>query len=152
MSFAFVEDNVIQEYPVSIGQIKERFPNTSFSSDWENSDLSGFGVVRVANTEEPAFDQYTQRVEEVTPTFSDNEWRRTYSVVSLTDDERQTVLSFKEDSVRAERNEKLALSDWTQLSDSSANTAAWATYRQALRDLPTTDGWPHNITWPTEPS
>ena len=55
-------------------------------------------------------------------------------------------------SVRAERNKKLADTDWTQLADSSADATAWATYRTALRDLPTSEGFPHNITWPTEPS
>ena len=55
-------------------------------------------------------------------------------------------------SVRNERNRKLTESDWTQLADSSANTTDWAAYRQALRDLPSTDGFPHNVTWPTEPS
>ena len=54
--------------------------------------------------------------------------------------------------VRSERNKKLADTDWTQLADSTANATAWGTYRQALRDLPTTDGFPHNVTWPTEPS
>lgn len=27
----------------------------------------------------------------------------------------------------------------------------WATYRQALRDLPTSGGWPLNIVWPVAP-
>tara|TARA_B100001778_G_scaffold158783_1_gene130519 strand:- start:1246 stop:1743 length:498 start_codon:yes stop_codon:yes gene_type:complete len=55
-------------------------------------------------------------------------------------------------SARTERNTKLANTDWTQLADSSADATAWATYRTALRDLPTAEGFPHNITWPTEPS
>lgn len=54
--------------------------------------------------------------------------------------------------VRDARNQKLADTDWTQLADSSADATAWATYRTALRDLPSTEGFPHNVTWPTEPS
>ena len=38
------------------------------------------------------------------------------------------------------------------VADSSADASAWATYRQALRDLPSANGWPHNISWPTKPS
>lgn len=41
-------------------------------------------------------------------------------------------------AVRAERDTRLAASDWTQLPDtdiSEADRAAWATYRQALRDI-----------------
>lgn len=52
--------------------------------------------------------------------------------------------------VRAERNTKLAACDWTQLPDAPADTAAWATYRQELRDITTQDD-PFNITWPSEP-
>jgi hypothetical protein len=40
---------------------------------------------------------------------------------------------------RAERNARLAASDWTQVPDaplSAQETAAWARYRQELRDLP----------------
>jgi len=36
---------------------------------------------------------------------------------------------------------------WTQLSDSPVDKAAWATYRQALRDI-TTQVDPFNIKWP----
>ena len=52
--------------------------------------------------------------------------------------------------VRAERNTKLARCDWTQLPDAPADTAAWATYRQELRDITTQDD-PFNIAWPSEP-
>ena len=38
--------------------------------------------------------------------------------------------------IRVERNNRLFASDWTQLQDSNVNKALWATYRQALRDLP----------------
>ena len=51
------------------------------------------------------------------------------------------------DVVRAERNKLLADCDWTQLPDASADAAAWATYRQALRDI-TTQANPFNIVWP----
>jgi len=63
--------------------------------------------------------------------------------------------------LRKERNQKLVASDWTQASDypsfifplSDAKRAEWTTYRQSLRDLPTTadmTAWPD--VWPTEPS
>lgn len=60
---------------------------------------------------------------------------------------------------RFERNRKLTASDWTQVSDSpltAEQKAAWQTYRQALRDLPSTI--PQDIEsiaeilWPSPPS
>ena len=44
--------------------------------------------------------------------------------------------SQKWDQIRLWRQMELDRSDWTQLSDSSADKDAWAKYRQALRDLP----------------
>lgn len=54
-------------------------------------------------------------------------------------------------SVRAARTEKLKDCDWTQISDSTADKAAWATYRQALRDVTKQTGFPWSVEWPTSP-
>ena len=54
-------------------------------------------------------------------------------------------------SVREQRGTKLAECDWTQVADSPVDKAAWATYRQALRDITTQDGFPWNVTWPDSP-
>lgn len=53
--------------------------------------------------------------------------------------------------IRTERDAKLNKSDWTQVADAPVDQAAWATYRQALRDIPAQVGFPNEITWPTEP-
>jgi hypothetical protein len=54
-------------------------------------------------------------------------------------------------SVRTSRGEKLKDSDWTQVADAPVDQAAWATYRQALRDVTGQEGFPWTITWPTQP-
>jgi hypothetical protein len=62
--------------------------------------------------------------------------------------------------VRAERDKRLALSDWTQLADvqqvhDTLWVTAWASYRQELRDLPNRcisgEINIYAITWPIEP-
>ena len=53
--------------------------------------------------------------------------------------------------VRADRNARIAATDWTQIADSTADKPAWATYRQALRDVPSQVGFPQSVTWPQEP-
>lgn len=40
--------------------------------------------------------------------------------------------------MRAERDRLLAESDWTQTNDAPVDQSAWATYRQQLRDFPST--------------
>jgi hypothetical protein len=59
-----------------------------------------------------------------------------------------------ENQIRQQRNALLAKSDWTVLTDSpltTANKTKWKTYRQALRDLPSSSDWP-NVTFPEEPT
>lgn len=53
--------------------------------------------------------------------------------------------------VREDRNRRLADCDWTQLADSPVDKAVWATYRQALRDVPTQTGFPWTVVWPDAP-
>jgi hypothetical protein len=54
-------------------------------------------------------------------------------------------------AVREQRTQKLSDSDWTQIADSTADKTAWATYRQALRDITSQAGFPWTITWPDAP-
>ena len=54
-------------------------------------------------------------------------------------------------SVRNSRTQKLADSDWTQIADSTADKATWATYRTALRNVPAQTGFPWTIEWPEQP-
>lgn len=55
------------------------------------------------------------------------------------------------ESVRQERNQRLAECDWTQLSDAPVDRDAWAAYRQALRDVPSQEGFPAAVEWPVPP-
>ena len=57
--------------------------------------------------------------------------------------------------LRAERDRRLATTDWVTLKAYSTSTPvpeAWATYMQALRDLPANTEDPANPVWPTQPS
>ena len=54
-------------------------------------------------------------------------------------------------SVRTQRGEKLKESDWTQVADAPVDQAAWATHRQALRDITSQPGFPWTIEWPEQP-
>jgi len=55
-------------------------------------------------------------------------------------------------SFRTARNDLLEKSDWTQVSDAPVDQAAWAAYRQALRDLPQNTTDPANPVWPSKPA
>ena len=57
--------------------------------------------------------------------------------------------------VRSDRDTRLYACDWTQSPDSpltGVDQAAWATYRQALRNVPADQLDPQAIVWPVSPS
>ena len=63
--------------------------------------------------------------------------------------------------IRTERNKRLADTDWrvTYEVEKASNDGlgitvptVWTTYRQALRDITAQPGFPHNVTWPEEPT
>jgi hypothetical protein len=78
------------------------------------------------------------------PVQVNGEWRQEWEVVQTPDSEGAIRVRFK-------RNEKLKESDWTQIPDVPVDKQAWATYRQALRDITIQTGFPWEITWPTQP-
>ena len=56
----------------------------------------------------------------------------------------------KAEEVRQERDQLLQQTDWMANSDVTMSDD-WRTYRQALRDVPTQEGFPNDVTWPTKP-
>jgi hypothetical protein len=57
-------------------------------------------------------------------------------------------------SARDSRDTLLSECDWVvvkSLESGQPIPTEWATYRQALRDLPQQDGFPVTIVWPTKP-
>ena len=66
------------------------------------------------------------------------------------------ILADKWANVRAERDRKIAATDWrvivaSETDEGSDLPTKWKTYRTDLRDVPS-QADPDNITWPTEPS
>ena len=84
------------------------------------------------------------------------------TIEEFTDEEIAAAAKAVEDadkdfsSIRATRNARLAATDWTQGADSplsDSKKAEWATYRQELRDYPSTASKVSELgAWPTEPS
>ena len=77
-------------------------------------------------------------------------------LAAWTDGANEREVQEKKNS-RGARDALLAASDWTQANDSPLTTevkTSWASYRTALRDLPSHSNWPslEDSDWPTKPS
>jgi len=71
--------------------------------------------------------------------------------MSLVKVDSKKLLGIQAEEARTQRDALLSQSDWTQVPDAPVDQAAWAAYRQALRDVPQQAGFPTEITWPQEP-
>lgn len=105
--------------------------------------LEAFGLYPIVG-DEPAYAPATQRIAGPQYVFDGTQVNRVFTVEQIPDAERAG-------QVRAERNEKLKASDWTQVADAPVDKAAWAVYRQALRDISAQAGFPWDVQWPAEP-
>jgi len=79
-------------------------------------------------------------------------WSYINGVWAVVDSARYAeLLDVEKTRIRELRNNLLKTFDWTQIIDSTADKAAWATYRQALRDITTQAGFPWTVEWPVQP-
>ena len=149
---ALIENGAVAKYPYTIGELKAANPNTSFAANVSDAELEGYGVQRVFFSTPSEITRF-QVLEEGTPVFStdDQRWTQVWSVRDMTQEESDALTAGQAASVRAERNAKLSASDWTQVADAPVDKAAWATYRQALRDISAQAGFPATVVWPTQP-
>lgn len=144
-----IHNGAVEKYPYSIGELRKANPNTSFPKNIPNTVLAEFNVYPVQDVGQPTVD-HTQNVAEGTP-VNDNGWKRTWVVTNATAAEIAERTATKADAIRAERDQKLVETDWTQVIDAPVNQSAWGQYRQALRDVPAQTGFPWNVTWPAKP-
>jgi hypothetical protein len=151
--FAKIENNQVAEYPVTEFDIRARFPNTSFTTDFSSGLPEGY--VRVQPAGQPAEDAL-KVITQGQPVLVNGVWTQTWTQVDKYTAEELAAQNAVKDvnqkqEVRDIRNSKLAECDWTQVADAPVDKTVWATYRQALRDVTAQSGFPWTITWPVEP-
>lgn len=149
------------------GEFRKLFPNTSMPQQLTEALINDFGADVVFEGPQASGGtvyQYSQRdgVEQVNgkwytkyvlgPVFADT----TVDGVTTTAAEHEAAYKAVKDAeqasaVRKTRGDKLAESDWTQVADAPVDKTVWATYRQALRDITTQEGFPWSVTWPDAP-
>lgn len=154
----------------NITEIRQEFPSVGFS-ELNDEVLRFLKLYPLELGARPTFDSSLQKPQIGSPVESiigvDENGNNVYSysinwvLVDLTDEEKAAQQehiarqrNYSITSLRKNRNILIERSDWTQLPDAPLTTeqkAAWATYRQQLRDLTTQEGFPDNVTWPTAP-
>jgi len=135
---------------VTSSEFRAMHPNTGFPQVLVEEILDAFGADPVFNGPQAQASRYQvayrDGVEQV-----NGKWYTKFAVADMGDEAKAALDEQQATSIRNERNKKLSESDWTQVADSPVDKAAWATYRQALRDVPAQSGFPWDVAWPTQP-
>ena len=134
----------------SVGQLFIDNPQTSFPAEMPSNLLAEWGVYPVAPTPRPKED-HTKTITEGQPQLVDGKWTQVWVVEDASVELIAQRTSERAAEVRQERNAVLAVCDWTQLADAPVDSAAWAVYRQELRDITQQNGFPWNVAWPNKP-
>jgi len=135
---------------VTDSEFRAMFPNTGFPVQLTEQIINDFGgdVVFEGPQAQPSRYQvgFRDGVEQI-----NGKWFTKYSVSDMDDEAKAALDAQQAKSVRDDRTKRLSECDWTQLTDAPVDKTAWATYRQALRDVTTQDGFPWSVTWPVKP-
>jgi len=153
------------------GEVRRMHSNTSLPKVWDANVCTALGIDPVLAAPKPETIGYTQAVRDGATQDANGNWVQAWSVVDMftdyTDYEGVTHTKAEQeaeyqarldaeaaDGVRTLRDAKLKESDWRVIRSAETGVAldsTWATYRQALRDVSTQEGFPHNVVWPTKP-
>jgi hypothetical protein len=146
--YALVENQTVVEFPIH--DLGARFPQTSFPEGIPDEALPD-GIFRVVQGVKPPHNPDVERVVAGSPILMDGQWVQPHIVVPLSPEEIAANEAVVAHNVRAVRNSLLMECDWTQAADSPVDKAAWAAYRQVLRDIPAQEGFPKTVNWPSKP-
>jgi len=151
--FVKTTNDQIDQYPYTVGNLRRDNPNTSFPKRVSDEMLADWGVYPVAKADMPNVD-HTQNLTEGQPALVDGQWQQTWVITDATPEEVSQRAEQQANDIRNTRNQLLSDSDWTQIADAPVNATAWATYRQALRDITDHANFPYlgDDDWPVEPA
>lgn len=136
---------------LSQGQVRSLYPNTSFPSQWTPALVEELGLDPVFESPTPTTTRYQVAFKDGVEQDSQGRWLWKWSISEMSDEAKAAKDAEQAKNIRSDRDKRLSDTDWTQVADAPVDKAVWATYRQALRDVPAQAGFPYDITWPSKP-
>jgi hypothetical protein len=137
--------------PITVGDYHELFSNTSFNANGPSDEFLSANNAKKVNAFK-AHDSLTQKLVSCSA-YDDGAFVSVVQVADMSAEEIQAAKDSAMAQLRATRNALLLACDWTQIVDCTIpKKAEWATYRQTLRDFPSTVSDARaTITWPDAP-
>ena len=149
-------------------ELKALHKNVSLPVVWSSETLDALNVDPVLESPKPTLSGPYKSIAAAAPVQDSSgnwveSWEETDMFVEFTDlegvthtksEQEQAYQSMLDEDaakiIRKMRDDLLLATDYLALSDNTLSTEM-ATYRQALRDITTQEGFPHDVTWPSNP-
>ena len=136
---------------ITDGEFRALYPTTSFPPQLSVELLDSFDADVIFEGPQPAATRYQFVARQGVIQMADGNWYRNYVAIDMSDEAKAALDAQQASSVRAERNRRLADTDWMVVKVLEAGQPqdfSVAVYRQALRDVPSQPGFPWDIIWP----
>ena len=149
------------EWPLTVQRIRFETKNVSFPADMSGVNVRPYGFAPFTYADPQEYNPQWQEAREQAPVEVDGVFVQQWEVVEkYTPEEKEALIAEQTakaatdaaNFIRSERDYLLQQTDWMALSDNTLSPA-WATYRQALRDITTHANFPHlqEADWPVRP-
>jgi len=138
----------------SQGEVRSMYPNTSFPSQWTPALVEELGLDPVFESPTPTTTRYQTAFKDGVEQDAQGRWLWKWSISEMDDDAKAAKDAEAAKSVRADRDKRIAETDWIVIKNLELNQnvpGVWEVYRQELRDVPAQTGFPYDITWPSKP-
>jgi hypothetical protein len=139
---------------ITSGEFRALHPTTSFPPQLSAELLDSFDADVIFEGPQPTATRYQFVARQGVVQMDDGNWYRNYVAINMSDEAKDALDAQQAASVRADRNMRLAATDWWVIKALEAGQmldASQAAYRQALRDITSQPGFPWDITWPEVP-
>lgn len=149
-------------------ELKALHKNVSLPVVWSSETLDALNVDPVLESPKPTLSGPYKAIAAAAPVQDSSgnwveSWEERDMFVEFTDlegvthtksEQEQAYQSMLDEDaakiIRKMRDDLLLATDYLALSDNTLSTEM-STYRQALRDITTQEGFPHDVTWPSKP-
>ena len=152
--YALIQNNSVQKFPYSPNDLREDNKNVSFPEKMSDALLESWGVFKVTTLARPDVSNDSFAEQKQNPEFVDSKWVLGWEVKTKTQEQIQQETNAASEKARKIRDNLLSECDWVVIKcfeSSQSIPSQWASYRQALRDVPQQNGFPSNIVWPVKP-
>ena len=144
MAYAKIENNTVVKYPYTVADMQADFPEVDFSAGLTDEVLTSCFAVVVQMGTIPAHSSSTHIFSTAVEVNEDGS-----ATAVITATERR----FEEAALNLRHSRDIALqkTDWVitrALEEGNPVPANYVTYRNALRDLPSQEGFPYDYVWP----